>query len=298
MTKTISVQVVAGLFSTVSHALGAFHFGGYVPLQDYRRQNMVFDEVENDEITAGGAPLIHNTTLVSTTGAFKFKSMDVILQNFRIDDKEGISTKTYDAIICQRLVGHDLPDDGIWISVHQTYVELSFEELKLGVLCDLSGIQCVISRYQDHMLKSFNHSELRNLLTQSHSRLYEIFLSDFTLTFWLAQPHKSLNNSDDNSAPSGNTSYSVDGPHLITENETSSGQSSRVTQNMSFATHITASPPSHWILINVTLGRIVVAKGSFTNALVGANDFNKLTSLLSVGRNLQTISWDIKVLIF
>ncbi|KAI5581654.1 hypothetical protein BDE02_07G032300 [Populus trichocarpa] len=288
-------QVVAGLLSTVSlsYAFRSFDISGFMPLQNFVRQNMVFNELENDEISAEGAALICNSTLVSTTGTFNFKPMDVILQNSRIDDKEGSSVKTY-AAMSNQMAGHDLPDCGILISVHQTHAEVSLEEHKLKILCDLQGIQFVISRYPDHMLKSFDHSVVRNLLQQTEGGLYEIFLSDFTFTFWLGQPHNSLNNSVGKTSSSGNTSQTVDNAHLISECETSTAQSSRFTQKSDFATDITASSPSQWILVNVTLGIIFVAKGSLKNSLVGPNQFNKLTALLEVGRNLQTFSWGIK----
>ncbi|KAJ6378672.1 hypothetical protein OIU78_028822 [Salix suchowensis] len=272
-------QVVASLLSTVS-----LDMSGFMPLQNFLRENMVFNEPENDEISAEGAALICNSTLVLTTGTFKFNSMDVILQNSRIDDKEGNSVKTY-AAMSNQMAGHDFPDCGILISVRQTYTEVSFEEKKLEILCDLQGIQFVISRYQDHMLKRFDHSE---------GGLYEIFLSDFRFAFWLGQPQNSLNNSDGKTSSSGNTSQTVDNAHLISECETSTAQSSRFARKLGFATDITSSSSSHWILINVTLGIIFVAKGSFKDSLVRSIQFNKLTALLEVGRNLQTISWGIK----
>ncbi|KAJ6366967.1 hypothetical protein OIU77_003365 [Salix suchowensis] len=232
-------QVVASLLSTVS-----LDMSGFMPLQNFLRENMVFNEPENDEISAEEATLICNSTLVLTTGTFKFNSMDVILQNSRIDDKEGNSVKTY-AAMSNQMAGHDFPDCGILISVRQTYTEVSFEEKKLEILCDLQGIQFVISRYQDHMLKRFDHSE-------------------------------------------------ADNAHLISECETSTAQSSRFARKLGFATDITSSSSSHWILINVTLGIIFVAKGSLKKSLDGSIQFNKLTALLEVGRNLHTISWGIK----
>ncbi|KAF9678408.1 hypothetical protein SADUNF_Sadunf07G0031900 [Salix dunnii] len=281
-------QVVASLLSTVS-----LDMSGFMPLQNFLRENMVFNEPENDEISAEGAALICNSTLVLTTGTFKFNSMDVILQNSRIDDKEGNSVKTY-ASMSNQMDGHDLPDCGILISVHQTYTEVSFEEQKLEILCDLQGIQFVISRYQDHMLKRFDHSVVRNLLQQSEGGLYEIFLSDFRFAFWLGEPQNSLNNSDGKTSSSGNASQTVDNAHLISECETSTAQSSSFARKLGFATDITASSSSHWILINVTLGIIFVAKGSLKNSLVRSIQFKKLTAFLEVGRNLHTISWEIK----
>ncbi|KAJ6288558.1 hypothetical protein OIU76_024527 [Salix suchowensis] len=245
-------QVVASLLSTVS-----LDMSGFMPLQNFLRENMVFNEPENDEISAEEAALICNSTLVLTTGTFKFNSMDVILQNSRIDDKEGNSVKTY-AAMSNQMAGHDFPDCGILISVRQTYTEVSFEEKKLEILCDLQGIQFVISRYQDHMLKRFDHSE------------------------------------DGKTSSSGNTSQTADNAHLISECETSTAQSSRFARKLGFATDITSSSSSHWILINVTLGIIFVAKGSLKKSLDGSIQFNKLTALLEVGRNLHTISWGIK----
>ncbi|KAJ6419973.1 hypothetical protein OIU84_029986 [Salix udensis] len=281
-------QVVASLLSTVS-----LDMSGFMPRQNFLRENMVFNEPENDEISAEGATLICNSTLVLTTGTFKFNSMDVILQNSRIDDKEGNSVKTY-AAMSNQMAGHDFPDCGILISVRQTYTEVSFEEKKLEILCDLQGIQFVISRYQDHMLKRFDHSVVTNLLQQSEGGLYEIFLSDFRFAFWLCQPQNSLNNSDGKTSSSGNTSQTADNAHLISECETSTAQSSRFARKLGFATDITSSSSSHWILINVTLGIIFVAKGSLKKSLDGPIQFNKLTALLEVGRNLHTISWGIK----
>ncbi|CAK7339467.1 unnamed protein product [Dovyalis caffra] len=290
--------VVAGLSSPVSlsYAFRSFDSSGFVCLQNFVRQNVVSIDPENDETSAEGATFICNSTLVSTTGTFKFKSLDVILQNSRIDDKVGSSVKTYDAM-SKQMAGHDFPDCGILISVCQTYTEVSFEEKKLEILCDLRGIQLIISIYQDHMLKSFDHSVVRNFLQHSQGGLYEIFLSDFSFTFWLGQPCDSLNNLDGKTSLSVNTSQTVDSSHLISECETSNAQSSRFTQKSGFATDITASSSSQWILINAMLGIIYVGKGSLKNSLVGPNQLNKLTALLAVGRNLQTVSWGIKVLI-
>lgn len=298
LTHIISVQLVAGLFSAFSYSFGGFDLSGFVPLQDFMRQNFVFTQPENDETGVEGAPLIYNSTLFSINGAFKFKSMDMILQNSRIVDKVESSVKIYDALSGQKLAGHNLLDCGIWICVQQACAEISCEERKLEVLIDWLGIQSVIFRYQDKMLKSFDHSVIRDLQEQSHNWLYEISLSNSTFSLWLGQSHSSLNNSFGNSTLGDNTSYTVENSHLITECETSTTQSSRGAQKLDFASNIIAPPSSHWILINITLGGIFVARCSVKNVLAGKHQFKKLTSSISVGGNLQTISWGIQVPIF
>ncbi|KAF2295131.1 hypothetical protein GH714_031629 [Hevea brasiliensis] len=61
-------QVVADLFLAVSYVFDGLHITGYVPLQDFMRQNKAFSDPDNDETTAEGAPLIYNSTLFSING--------------------------------------------------------------------------------------------------------------------------------------------------------------------------------------------------------------------------------------
>ncbi|XP_058010533.1 uncharacterized protein LOC110658088 isoform X2 [Hevea brasiliensis] len=286
-------QVVADLFLAVSYVFDGLHITGYVPLQDFMRQNKAFSDPDNDETTAEGAPLIYNSTLFSINGTFIFKSMEVVLQNSRILDKGESSTKVYDASSHRKLSGFDLHECGIWISVHQGSADMSFGERKMEILLDLLGIQSIIFRYQDHMGKSFDHFVVRNLQRQSHNWLYESSLSNLKFSLGLGCPRDRMSSSSGNSPLGGNALYSVENSHLVTDSETLNSQSSTF-ENLGFSSFISAPMSSHWFLINVTLSGIFVTRHSIKNAVVGAHQINKLTSLLSVGKDLQTISWRIQ----
>ncbi|XP_020537290.1 uncharacterized protein LOC105639629 isoform X2 [Jatropha curcas] len=285
-------QVIAYLFSVVSYAFDSFHKIGYMPPRDFIRQSKVLPKPDNDESTAEGAPLIYNSTLFSVNATFHFKTVDVILQNSRLCDKGENWKKVFDTFSHQKLYAHDFHDYGIWFSVHHAGVDMSYEERKVEVLFDLLGIQSVIFRYRDHMGKSFDHFVVRNLQRHSNYWLYELSLSNFTLSLGLGHPHDRMSNSLNNSTLGGDA-YSLnieENSHLITDSETSSAQS----HTLGFASSTSASTSSQWILINVSLSGIFVGRHSIKNVVIGARQVNKFTSLLSVGGDLQTISWRIQ----
>ncbi|KAJ4843711.1 hypothetical protein Tsubulata_024557 [Turnera subulata] len=277
----VSLQVVAGLCSAVSHAFCSIDINGYTPFHNFARRNMVSAEPLHDETNTEGEPLIYNRIQSSINGVFKLNSVDMVLQNSRMIDKMKHAIKTADALIAQKLAAHSFLDDGLWISVQQTCVEIACREQKLKALCHLLGIKFVIFRYQDHLLKSFDHSVVRNLQQHSHHWLYEISLSNCIFTLWLGHDPNTLNQ------PSR-----VEESHLIPASETSSAQPSGFA-SMEFASNFQVPPSSHWIHIDVKLGGIFVASCSANNVMV-AHNFNKLASLLSVGEDLHTISWKIQ----
>ncbi|KAF2295130.1 hypothetical protein GH714_031616 [Hevea brasiliensis] len=114
-----------------------------------------------------------------------------------------------------------------------------------------------------------------------------------TIRQWLGCPRDRMSSSSGNSPLGGNASYSVENSHLVTDSETLNSQSPTF-ENLGFSSFISAPMSSHWFLINVTLSGIFVTRHSIKNAVVGAHQINKLTSLLSVGKDLQTISWRIQ----
>ncbi|XP_048232851.1 uncharacterized protein LOC8260571 isoform X2 [Ricinus communis] len=280
-------QVVADLFSAVSCAFDGFCIIGYSSLQDFMRQRKTFSEPDNYETTAG-APLIHNSTMFSINGTFHFKLMDAIIQSCKISDKQESPKKVYDGLSHQNFPGHCLHDCGIWISVHPTVADLSYEEGKADIHIDLLEFQSVIFRHQDLKGKGFHQLVDRNLQCESHNWLCELSLSNFTLTLWSSYPHKRMSNSFSNSTLGSNISNILENPHPLTDSETSNVPSEF--ENLGISTP-TSSPR---ILIGVTIGGIFVARHKVKNIVVGAHQFSKLTSWFSVEGNLKTISWRIQ----
>ncbi|XP_059458026.1 uncharacterized protein LOC132187653 isoform X3 [Corylus avellana] len=236
---SVLFQVVGSLSSAVSHAYCFFDPIGPVP-QEYIRQEIVLAEPEQEEIKVKGAPLICGSVLFKIYGTFKLESVDMVLHDSRRSDNVESSVKIFDALTRRMLAESGLSDCGIWVSVKQISIEISCKE-QVEVLTDWLGIQFVIFRYQNHIGKRTDHSVLEDLLLQSLNWLYELSLSNCTIT-------------------------------LTTDSER----------------------PTHWLLINVELGTIFMARCSLKSVLVGAHQLNKLISSASVASEFRTISWEIQ----
>ncbi|XP_038718872.1 uncharacterized protein LOC120011821 isoform X2 [Tripterygium wilfordii] len=295
-----SLQVVAGLFSDTFDALHKFDSTGYVPSEELTRPSM-FTEPAKDERSAIKEPLISHSTLFSINGSLKLKSADVILHKSKISIKVE-RTEDYDALTGKNLVaGDDWPSCGMWVSVEQTCAELSIGEGKMEILLHSSGIQSVIFRDEDHMGKSFDHSVIKVLLRQSHNCLYEISLSCCTITVsacLVSPPNVSSSGSLSNilgiSTSQGSTSDVVENFPLITQSENSPALLSSFVHQIGFASNTSSLATDYWMLVNVTLGEVFAASCLLKNVLLGAHQTNKLLSSLSVRRNFQSISWQIK----
>uniref|UniRef100_A0A2P2MKK3 Uncharacterized protein LOC8260571 n=1 Tax=Rhizophora mucronata TaxID=61149 RepID=A0A2P2MKK3_RHIMU len=274
----VLLQVVSDLFLALSCASGSSDAVGCVPVQDL----MVFTEPENIESTTEGALLIQDSTLISINGTFRFKSMDIVLHNSRMNDKLESPIEIYGAFGSQKSAGNDLPDCGIWTSLRQACVETYCGEEKLEALLNLSGIQSVLF-HQQHIGKSFYHFVIEDLLQKFSNWLYEISISSCTFTLWLHRPCQSSDKPLDNSTSS---SYTVKNSCEITESQLSNAHSSTFSQKMELP-----APLSHWISISATLSGFYAGRCSRKNVLVGAHQSNELTSFLSVEGNLQKICW-------
>ncbi|RVW57283.1 hypothetical protein CK203_111286 [Vitis vinifera] len=91
--------------------------------------------------------------LFVVNGTFQLNSVDIILQDSRKSDKMEGYLKTINGLSAKNL--DEVPEDGIWISVHQTCFVISCEEGKLEVHTDLSRIQKC-----DHALDGFTSGDI------------------------------------------------------------------------------------------------------------------------------------------
>ncbi|XP_042974875.1 uncharacterized protein LOC122306512 isoform X1 [Carya illinoinensis] len=253
-------QVVGSLSSAVSDLYSSFDLIGPAA-QEYIRQEFVLAEPEKADIAVKGAPLIYDSILFRIHGTFKLKSVDMVIHVSRMSDNVESSMRLFDALTRRKFAETGLSGCGIWLSVKQTSVEILGKE-QVEVLTDLSGVQSVIFRYQNERGKLTDHPVLKDLLLQSLNCLYEVSLSNCIITLWLAPPPEIAS-----------SSYSL----------------SNMVESSSMK--IDSERPTHWLVINVELGEISMARSSQKNVLVGLHQLIKLQSSLSVGGEFQTISW-------
>lgn len=288
-------QVVGGLYSVAEYAFIRFDSFGSVPHQQLMTQDMFFARPEN-QTTARRVPLISKSTLLVINGTFDLKSMDIVLYKSRKSPNVESFMNTFDDSRRNFLAEYDLPDYGIWISVRQIFVEISCEEEKAEVLVGLSGIQSIIFRYQHQTGKNTDLSELRNILPQSRNCLYEMSLSNCTFTVSLGslQNASSPGSVNDGSISGSKTSnlQEISTSAIVTERSTV--QSLSFDQKLGVASAILGSASNYWLVINVALTEIFIARCSVKNALLGAHQLKKLQSSLYVGGEFQTISWGIE----
>ncbi|KAJ8764509.1 hypothetical protein K2173_006249 [Erythroxylum novogranatense] len=274
-------QAVAGLSSALSYASGTSDNFKCAPLEVLEQRKTVIMESGNVEIASQGTPLIHTNLLVSANSTFIFKSVDIVLSS-RVNELEsdvGFSR--------QKLADRRFPDCGIWNSVPKSSVKISFEEEKLEILLDLFGVQSVIFRL-DNMSRSFDHSLIENLMKQSNSWLYEASLSNWSSYICLGRPLRNSDESSSSNAVDDSLPYTADNA-LIKEFNISHGQSFIVADHLDFA-----APSSHWMLVIFTLDGFYVGRCSLKKFFFEAQQLDKFTSSISVGKNLQAICWEIK----
>ncbi|XVF17781.1 hypothetical protein REPUB_Repub10bG0153200 [Reevesia pubescens] len=291
------IQVLTGLFSDLSHPFHNFGSPDDESFQMLRRQEMVSGVTEY-EVLSEETSLICNNTLFLINGIFKLKSVDIFLCNSRISNKARSSTMVFDAANSRNSAADSLSDCGNWISFCRICFDILYEERKLELLLDLSGIEFLIIRYQEYIRKSFNRSALREFLLCSHNCLYEVSLSHCIFTLLLSPPHNSssstsMNEMLDVSTSEANTSYAVKDTPFSGELKPTV-QSPDFLQKLGFTSNIQVPASSHWICINVVVAEVFVTSCLVKNILIGAQKFNKLLSSLYVGAKLQTIAWGIQ----
>lgn len=290
--------MVAGLFSEVSYACNGFDSVVYVPFQEFIQQHILSLEHENGDSNVKGASFICTSTLFSLSGTFKLEPIDIFCHKSRIREKVSF-VKDVDASSGKKLAD-DLLDCGVWISVHETCMDISCEEGKIEVLIDFSGIKSQLIRYEGHIGKGFDHMVLRNLLLQPHNCLYELSLSNCILTIWFRRRHDAVSPHTESDTVGGshfegNASHSVGNSPLTSESEKSTAWSPHFVQKLGFDPIIFTPAPNHWILLNIAFGEVVMTSCSVKKVLVGSHQFNKLLSSLSVGGEFQSVSCAIQV---
>lgn len=290
--------MLANLSSAMSYSFSSFAALSYSPFK-FAIQEFAFPESENVETTVHGAPFNYSSFLVSFNGSFKLKSIDIILHKSRIIGNLKSCIGTSDVSSSKKLADHDLPDSGIWISIHQTTADISSTEGKGKVISYLSEIQSIIFRYKNKKGESMDHSARGDLL-QYLDCLYELSLSScvFHLLLPLSQNNPSsgsVSNALGTSTSVGETVH-VENLPFPTDSESPNGQNCSFLQETEFASNIPPPDASHWLLINVTLGYIYMGRYSGKNVMNG-DQLNKFVSSVYVGGEFQTICCGIQVII-
>ncbi|KAM1156496.1 hypothetical protein ACFX2B_026994 [Malus domestica] len=286
----VFLQVLANLSSAMSYSFSRFAALSYSPFK-FAIQEFAFPESENVETTVHGAPFNYSSFLVSFNGSFKLKSIDIILHKSRISGNLKSCIGTSDVSSSKKLADHDLPDCGIWISIHQTTADISSTEGKGKVISYLSEIQSIIFRYKNQKGESMDHSARGDLL-QSLDCLYELSLS--SCVFHLLLPLSQNNPSSGGVSNALGTSTSVgeivhvENLPFTTDSESPNGQNCIFLQETEFASNIPPPDASHWLLINVTLGYIYMGRYSTKNVMNG-DQLHKFVSSVYVGGEFQTI---------
>ncbi|XP_057976276.1 uncharacterized protein LOC131163647 isoform X2 [Malania oleifera] len=296
----IFFQAVVSLYAAASYAFSSLDLVGRALCEDSIKQEMASVVTENVKTTAKGACLILKSFLFVFTGTFHFKSVDIILHKFRESKNMDRCIKTVDALCRKGLAELDVPDCGIWISVHKACVRISCEEEKLCVLTDFSELQSSIFRYQSLKGENSYSSELRNLLPESMDCLCEASLSNCKFTLWMGS-HQNVKVSSpghassilDDSTSSRKSSCTLDNSPSKILTKSPSVESFSFEQKLGFS-YILGLDASPWLVINIVLGEIFMASCSMKNVLHGAHQPNELLSSLSVGKDFQTISWGIQ----
>lgn len=288
---------MAGSFSAVSYAFNSSDSVVCVPFHEFKRQDIVSLEHENQS-TVIGTSLICTSILFSLSGTFKFRPVDIFFHKSRISDEAGFM-KNIDASSNKKL-DDDILDCGVWISAQQTCINISCEEGKMEVLVDLSGIKFLLVRYEDHIGKSFDQLVLGNLLLQPHNCSHELSLSNCFFTLWLGHPHNALasctaSDTLGSSHSRCNVLHSMENSPITSPSEISTVWSRRFIEKLGFVPHTSTPAPSHWILLNIAFGEVFMTRCSIKNGLVGSHQVKKLLSSISVGGEFQTVSWAIQV---
>ncbi|KAB1669469.1 hypothetical protein ES319_1Z041100v1, partial [Gossypium barbadense] len=287
-------QALTGLLSDLSHICSNFGSPAnesFEMLRHYR----VSGATEDEELSIATPLMCNNTFLIN--GIIKLKSMDIFLCGSRIRNKARGSKMVFGAASSTNSAADNLSDCGIWISLPQMCFDILYEEMKLELLIDLSGIQSVIVRYQEYIKKRFNRSAFRAFLLCSHNCLYEIFLSHCIFTLLLSMPQNStsasVNEMLDVSTSEASTSNMAEDTSFSSELQPSV-QSPDFLKKLGFTSNVSVPASSHWIFMKMEVAEVFVTRCSVKNILIGAQKVNKLRSSLHVGAKSQAIAWGIQ----
>lgn len=291
--------MLANLSSAVSYSYRQFASISDMPLQ-FPKQQYSYAESGKEEITAHEPPLSYSSILFSTNSTFKIKSMDIIVHRSRKSDYVRSCLVTFDASSSKQFSEHDLPDYGIWISVHHTSIDMSCKEGKVILLSNLSEIQSSSFKYKNRRCKSPVQSADSDLLRQSFDCIYQLSLSscEVDLTLFLSQKCPSIgtvSNKLDTSSV-GETEHPEN--FTVTNSESSGHQNYTFIEGSEFASNIRPPGLGHWLVVNLALGKIYMGRCSAKNVMNEVHQLNKLVSSVSVGGEFQRISCEIQVIFF
>ncbi|XP_031387722.1 uncharacterized protein LOC116200899 isoform X2 [Punica granatum] len=198
-------------------------------------------------------------------GDFKLCQIDLILQKSWSSNELGSFIKSSDA---GRIGGHSMLDHGIRMTLKETSINMLCEESKMEVLLDLLKIQSTVFRY-DSKTRSSDYSPSETLTLSSLHSLYETAFSNLTVTLCWGSPQQ------------GTMISEVDGTVSISDSHTTE-------------TDAMASFLGRWLVINISIGELLLVKNSVKDFLLGAHEMKKLILSLSVGGEFQLVSLKIQ----
>ncbi|XP_022132801.1 uncharacterized protein LOC111005570 isoform X3 [Momordica charantia] len=276
------IQVIGHLSSAICY-LGSASWGP----QEFMKQNIMLAKPMPKFVYVKEASITCRTSYM-ILGVYKIKSMDVILHNSRVSDAFD-SCKIFSN--SQKMAETNLPDCGIWISIHEGRVKVTCEEEKVDILTDISEIVSFIFRYQK---RGIDKSVSKYLLTQLLNCYHQIYLSNFMLILSLSPCNASSSERSRNiphSSISRNNEFNVENFDMAVNSEGPGGQSV-FAQALDFDS--TSSSSNLQLLVNVSISRIFITSSPVHEVLVGVHQMSKLSSFLLVGGEFQTISWEIQ----
>ena len=254
------------LLSSISRAFTIINSMECAHFLELMGQEVIFASLENEEKLAAiatGASLISKRILFVVGGSFQLNSVDIILQYSGKSSNIGGYLKTIDGLSAKNL--DEVPDDGVWISVHQTCFEISCQEGKLEAHTDLSRIQFFVFSSQGPIGISIDQSELQNLLQQSLDCLYDISLSNLAYTFSLASPESVRSSGNVTDSLDGFTSGDISPSKIASEN--SNLHSLGLNQGLGFVSNNLEPASSHWLVINISVSEVFLVRSKVRSRL-------------------------------
>lgn len=252
-------------------------------LQESLLKYVAHDDLKNKENALEGTYFLEKATFFLIKGKFKLYQMDIILQESKSSNDLGSLITSFDAT---RIGGHSVLDYGIGITLKQASSEILCEERKLEILLDLSKIRLTVFGYESKTRRSTYYSLSETLALCSLHSLYGTSFSNLTVTLCWSSPLQGTMDSE------------IDDFLLVSNPMTEKERSSQQSSELDISSDVMASYPSHWLLITITIGEILLMKDSVKDVLRGAHEMDKLMLSLSVGGEFQTVSLKIQVLGF
>lgn len=285
--------VVCYLSSSSSGDTGFVH-------PEIMKQESLFAAPDRSETTTTRTLLTNKVSPFFIDVTCRFKSMEIVLHNSRTSDGLESFATIFHSLTGNKMAVHKLPEHGIWMSVQNTTVVISCEEGKMHLLTDLSGILSFVFEYQSSIGTNIDHIVPESLLLQSINCLHEVSLSGFSFTLSLGLVQNALSSGNAGKtfgSSNGNSSYFVRETNLTTFERSSNLSPQSILKMGSPSNTSVPASTNHWLLIDVAVTSIFVGRCSLKSQLIQAHKLNKLLSLLSIGGEFHTISWEIQVII-